>query len=201
MLPLSSTLPVTYVLTYSQASSAGLPYASRFPSSRYDASVPTTARYGSFLPSAWRDPPFPSSLYDPTGNPRLHTRTALTICYANPHTWPANSATPVVTAKSVPCTDKSGSQEEDVTQILRAELFPSEFIFVLRSVQDTDLAAALQDEVRSRHPKYYVAKDTVTSTPGSKTDAAPTQVAPEVAAVTTPDEARGKKRARAEDFL
>jgi len=52
------------------------------------------------------------------------------------------------------------------------------------------------DEVRSRHPKYYVAKDTVTSTPGSKTD-----TAPEAAATTTPDEARGKKRARAEDFL
>ena len=63
------------------------------------------------------------------------------------------------------------------------------------------MAATLQDEVRSRHPKYYVAKDMVTSTPGSKTDAAPAQVAPEAAAVITPDEARGKKRARAEDFL
>jgi len=58
------------------------------------------------------------------------------------------------------------------------------------------------DEVRSRHPKYYVAKDTVTSAPGSKTDAALAQVAPEAGtAATAPDEARGKKRARAEDFL
>ena len=60
-----------------------------------------------------------------------------------------------------------------------------------------------KDEVRSRHPKYYVAKDTVTSIPGPKTDTAPAQVPPEAGttAATTPDEARGKKRARAEDFL
>jgi hypothetical protein len=58
------------------------------------------------------------------------------------------------------------------------------------------------DEARSRHPKYYAAKDTVTSIPGSKTDTAPAQVPPEAGmAATTPDEARGKKRARAEDFL
>jgi hypothetical protein len=53
------------------------------------------------------------------------------------------------------------------------------------------------DEVRSRHLKYYVAKDMVTSAPGSKTDAAHAQVALEAA----PEEVRGKKRARAEDFL
>ncbi|KAH8995411.1 hypothetical protein EDB92DRAFT_202765 [Lactarius akahatsu] len=56
------------------------------------------------------------------------------------------------------------------------------------------------DEVRSRHPKYYVAKDTVTSAPGSKTDAALAQVASETG-IFVPEEARGKKRARAEDFL
>ena len=64
------------------------------------------------------------------------------------------------------------------------------------------MTVILQDEVRSRHLKYYVAKDMVTSAPGSKTDAAHAQVAPEAGTATTaPEEARGKKRARAEDFL
>ncbi|KAI0306268.1 hypothetical protein B0F90DRAFT_1808024 [Multifurca ochricompacta] len=53
------------------------------------------------------------------------------------------------------------------------------------------------DEVRGRHPKYYVAKDTSSSTPEAKADAAPEAGA----AVAAPEEARGKKRARAEDFL
>ena len=40
------------------------------------------------------------------------------------------------------------------------------------------------------------------SAPEAKTDAAPAQVVPDAgAAVTVPEEARGKKRARAEDFL
>lgn len=40
------------------------------------------------------------------------------------------------------------------------------------------------------------------SVPEAKTNAAPAQVAPEAeAAVAAPEEARGKKRARAEDFL
>ncbi|KAI0263413.1 hypothetical protein BC834DRAFT_924937 [Gloeopeniophorella convolvens] len=59
------------------------------------------------------------------------------------------------------------------------------------------------DEVRSRHPKYYVAKDTLASAPGAKTDAAAAQVAPEAGAAgaASTEEMRGKKRARAEDFL
>jgi len=58
------------------------------------------------------------------------------------------------------------------------------------------------DEVRSRHPKYYFAKDTLASAPEAKTDAPPAQVAPEAGvAAAAPEEARGKKRARAEDFL
>jgi len=41
------------------------------------------------------------------------------------------------------------------------------------------------------------------SAPEAKTDAAPAQVVPDAgaAAVAAPEEARGKKRARAEDFL
>ncbi|KAH9173575.1 hypothetical protein EDB89DRAFT_706091 [Lactarius sanguifluus] len=101
----------------------GLSYAARLPS-RYDASVPATAWYGSSVPSAWCHPPFPSSLYDPTCDPWLDTCSTLTICHANPHTWPVNSATSAITAKSGPCTDESGSQKEDRAQILRAELFP-----------------------------------------------------------------------------
>jgi len=58
------------------------------------------------------------------------------------------------------------------------------------------------DEVRARHPKYYFAKDILASAPEAKTDAAPAQVAPEAeAAAAAPEESRGKKRARAEDFL
>jgi len=58
------------------------------------------------------------------------------------------------------------------------------------------------DEVRSRHSKYYFAKDMLASAPEAKTDAAPAQVVPNAGAVTAaPEEARGKKRARAEDFL
>ncbi|KAI9511087.1 hypothetical protein F5148DRAFT_1326346 [Russula earlei] len=58
------------------------------------------------------------------------------------------------------------------------------------------------DEVRARHLKYYFAKDMLASALEAKTDAAPAQVAPEAgAAAAAPEEARGKKRARAEDFL
>jgi hypothetical protein len=40
------------------------------------------------------------------------------------------------------------------------------------------------------------------SVPEAKTDAAPAQIAPEAEVVAAaPEEARGKKRARAEDFL
>jgi hypothetical protein len=39
------------------------------------------------------------------------------------------------------------------------------------------------------------------SAPEAKTDAALAQDAPEVGAIAAPEEARGKKRARAEDFL
>jgi hypothetical protein len=59
-----------------------------------------------------------------------------------------------------------------------------------------------KDEVRARHPKYYIAKDVIVSAPEAKTDGALAQDAPEVGAVAVaPEEARGKKRARAEDFL
>ncbi|KAI0293578.1 hypothetical protein BC826DRAFT_1091825 [Russula brevipes] len=57
------------------------------------------------------------------------------------------------------------------------------------------------DEVRARHPNYYVAKDMLASVPEAKTDAAHTQIAPEAEVAAAPEEARGKKRARAEDFL
>jgi len=58
------------------------------------------------------------------------------------------------------------------------------------------------DEVRSRHPKYYSAKDMLASAPEAKTDAAAAQVVPDAGVtVAAPEEARGKKRARAEDFL
>jgi len=58
------------------------------------------------------------------------------------------------------------------------------------------------DEVRARHPKYYFAKDMLASAPEAKTDAAPAQVVSDVGAVpAAPEEGRGKKRARAEDFL
>ncbi|KAI0271196.1 hypothetical protein BGY98DRAFT_1006602 [Russula aff. rugulosa BPL654] len=58
------------------------------------------------------------------------------------------------------------------------------------------------DEVRARHPKYYFAKDMIVSAPEAKTDGALAQDAPEAGAVAVaPEEARGKKRARAEDFL
>lgn len=49
------------------------------------------------------------------------------------------------------------------------------------------------DEVRAIHPKYYFAKGQLSSTSESKTDAAQGSYAQE--------ESRGKKRARAEDFL
>ncbi|TFY74145.1 hypothetical protein EWM64_g9867 [Hericium alpestre] len=48
------------------------------------------------------------------------------------------------------------------------------------------------DEKRAHHPKYYFAKGQLASAPDSKTDAAQ---------VSTGEESRGKKRARAEDFL
>ncbi|VDB89627.1 unnamed protein product [Peniophora sp. CBMAI 1063] len=49
------------------------------------------------------------------------------------------------------------------------------------------------EEKRAVHPRYYIAKDTPPSAPESKTDGHGAQVSPE--------ESRGKKRARAEDFL
>ena len=58
-----------------------------------------------------------------------------------------------------------------------------------RLLNRTDIQ--LQEERRAVHPKYYFAKDTPTSAPETKTDGA--QVSQE--------ESRGKKRARAEDFL
>lgn len=60
----------------------------------------------------------------------------------------------------------------------------------------------MKDEVRGRHPKYYFAKDMIVSAPRAKTDGALAQDAPDAGAVSVaPEEARGKKRARAEDFL
>ncbi len=97
--------------------------------SGHDASVPSATRYGSFVPSAWCNPPFSTSLCDPTHDPRFHACSPIIICYTDPSTWPAASATTAVTSKSVPCTDESGTQKEDRAQILRAELFPSEFFF------------------------------------------------------------------------
>jgi hypothetical protein len=60
----------------------------------------------------------------------------------------------------------------------------------------------LKDEVRARHPKYYFAKGVIVSAREAKTDGALAQDAPEAGVVAVaPEEARGKKRARAEDFL
>ncbi len=59
-----------------------------------------------------------------------------------------------------------------------------------------------KDEVRARHLKYYFAKDVIVSALEAKTDGALAQDVPEAGAVAVaPEEARGKKRARAEDFL
>jgi len=110
--------PLVFTLLLLQASATWFPYASRFPSSRYDTTFPTAAWYGSSLPSAWCYATIPSSLHDSAYDPRLDTCSAFIVSYTNTRIRPADGAAPSNATKSNAGTDEPRTKEEDGAQVL-----------------------------------------------------------------------------------
>ena len=116
-----SSVSLILTLLLLQASATRFPYASRFPSSRYDTAFPTAAWYGSSLPSAWCYTTTPSSLRDSAYDSRLDTCSAFIVSYTSTRTGPAAAAAaPTYTAQSNARTDEPRTKEEDGPQVFRA---------------------------------------------------------------------------------
>ena len=110
-----------------QASAPWFPYPSRFsPSSRYDATFPTAAWYGSSLPSARCDTTIPS-LHDPACDIRFNTYSTLVICHPCAGRSPAYGAAPAHVARSITRANEPGFEEENGAQVPRAQFFTSKF--------------------------------------------------------------------------
>ncbi|KAA1478428.1 hypothetical protein DENSPDRAFT_861852 [Dentipellis sp. KUC8613] len=144
-----------------------------------------------FLPPGVRPPGFPP--FVPGGSPPFvppHNATPPFMHGATPGP-PSASATPAPPGASPPPGGSSAPPPLTLPNPALAQTNPD-------SKKKTDLkypdANFSPDERRANHPKYYFAKDKLASAPESKTDAAQ---------VSGPggEESRGKKRARAEDFL
>lgn len=114
------SVSLIFTLLLLQASATRFPYASRFPSSRYDTAFPTAAWYGSSLPTAWCYTTTPSSLRDSAHDSRLDTCPAFIVSYTSTRTESVDGAAPSNTTKSNARTDEPGSKEEDGAQVLRA---------------------------------------------------------------------------------
>jgi hypothetical protein len=106
-----------HMFTLFQASAARFYGPSRFSPSRYDATFPTAAWYGSSIPSAWCNTTVPSSLHDPACDQRLHTCSTFVICHSSPRIAPAPGAAPALVARPFACTDEPGVEEEDGAQV------------------------------------------------------------------------------------